>query len=127
MALITNENSDFYDDGNGIVKKFKSVEGVPTHLQSQIIRLYVPKLLDGYCMLSDMDMIPLSSDYFIVNSKDIKSEDIIVFSSDNKESLKENMYPMCYILAHSKIFNIFSSDMSWEEFCTMINELNFKV
>lgn len=116
LALMSNEESDLYDDGNGLVKNFKLIDGVDLRTQSQIVRLYLPKLLDGYCLISDIDMIPLQTQYFVEPSLDIQNDEFIVYSSDNPECLAENMYPMCYILSHSKNFEIFHGNLSWEGF-----------
>lgn len=123
MALITDEDSDFYDDGNGLVKKFKKVDGVSIPLQTQISRLFIPKYLNGYCLISDIDMIPLSGEYFEKNSLGIDESNFVIYSSDNPESLNEKMYPMCYVLSHSKNFEIFHSNDSFEEFTNTINNL----
>ena len=65
LGLICDEDSDLYDDWCGLVKRFKAVEGINTGLQSQIVRLFMPKFLEGNILLSDIDMAPLSKDYFI--------------------------------------------------------------
>jgi hypothetical protein len=116
LGLITDEDSDFFDDGNGLVKKFKSNEHISTQIQSQIVRLYLPKLLDGFCLISDIDMIPLQKNYFIEPSLVLRDEEIVVYSADNPECLSENMYPMCYILSHSKNFSIFHKNLNWFDF-----------
>jgi hypothetical protein len=126
LVLITDEESDFYDDGNGLVKKIKITGEVNSQIQTQIVRLYIPKLLNGYCLISDIDMIPLQKKYFIEPSLDITEDDIVVYSSDNPECLNENMYPMCYILSHSKNFDIFHKNLSWVDFIkNEISKLNY--
>lgn len=123
LALMDNEDSDLYEDEYGIVKKFKIVDGISIVLQSQISRLFIPKYLNGYCLISDIDMIPLSGEYFEKNSLGIDESNFVVYSSDNPESLSEKMYPMCYILGHSKNFEIFHSNDSFENFTKRIHDL----
>ena len=123
LALMDNEDSDLYEDEYGIVKKFKIVDGISIVLQSQISRLFIPKYLNGYCLISDIDMIPLSGEYFEKNSLGIDESNFVVYSSDNPESLSEKMFPMCYILSHSKNFEIFHSNSSFENFTNSIHDL----
>jgi|688.fasta_scaffold18544_8 hypothetical protein len=123
LALMDDEESDFYEYEYGLVKKFKIVDGVSIVMQSQISRLFIPKYLNGYCLISDIDMIPLSGEYFEKNSLGIDESNFVIYSSDNPESLAEKMYPMCYILSHSKNFEIFHSNSSFEEFVNNINNL----
>jgi hypothetical protein len=122
LGLICDEDSDLYEDDYGLVKKFKRINGITDSLQSQIIRIFLPTLLDGYCLISDIDMIPLSVEYFSVNSENGNKDNIIIYSSDNPECLENNMYPMCYISSHSDLFKtIFTKGESWDTFCNRIN------
>ena len=117
LGLICDEDSEIYEDKYGLVKKFKQVKGVDTALQSQIVRLYLPKFLDGKCLISDIDMIPLSPKYFQENLSKVNNENVVIYSSDNLGCIQNNMYPMCYISAHSNTFkNVLSLDISWNEF-----------
>ncbi len=125
LGLICDEDSDLYEDKHGLVKKFKRIEGVNDAIQSQIVRLFLPKFLNGSCLMSDIDMIPLSVDYFKSNSEKLNDGNVIIFSSDNPECLRGNMYPMCYVLSNSNIFSkIFELDVSWFEFVEKQNNRN---
>lgn len=124
LGLICDEDSDFIKTDYGIVKKFKKIENIDCGLQSQIIRLYLPKFLDGYCLISDIDMAPLSVDYFSTNSQKINENNIIIYSSDNPECIQNAMYPMCYILAHTNTYKkIFDLNLNWNEFCFLLLSL----
>lgn len=92
---------------------FKPLLGIPTAFQAQCVRLLYPCLFkeDEVVIVSDMDIIPLSSSYF----KDtIKNED------DNKFIVLRNVieeykqYPICYCIASTttwkSIFKIESMD-----------------
>lgn len=125
MASIDEEESDFYSSEYGIVKKFKRIDGISTAFQSQVVRLFLPKLLEGYCLISDVDMIPLSKNYFESNSEFLTESNFLVFSSDCPETLSANQYPMCYIAGHSDTFyKIFDLQMEWEEFCWFLYKRN---
>jgi hypothetical protein len=126
LGLICDENSDLYESEFGLIKKFKKIQNVDVSLQSQIVRLFLPKFLNGKCLISDIDMIPLSKKYFEENSRNLNDENIIVYSSDNPECLLNNMYPMCYVSAHSKIFkHLFELEKyDWSDFTLTMKNRN---
>jgi hypothetical protein len=125
LGLICDEDSEMYSDEYGIIKKFKKIDNVDVGLQSQIVRLFLPKFLNGSCLISDIDMMPLSVDYFNKNSEELNYENIVIYSSDNPECLREKMYPMCYILSHSEVFKkIFKLDVDWTFFTEELKNRN---
>ena len=64
FLFITNKD-EVIDHGEYIVHKVKSIEGVDTGLQSQIIRMYSTKFYpNDVCITSDIDMLPLGKSYF---------------------------------------------------------------
>ena len=127
LGLICDEDSDFYEDDYGIIKKFKKIENIDIGLQTQIVRLYLPKLLTGNCLISDIDMMPLSVDYFSNNLKLLTNNNIILYSSDNPECLQENIFPMCYILGTTEVYKqIFDLELSWQDFTELLNSRNEK-
>lgn len=117
LGLICDEDSELYEDNFGMVKKFKKSELHNSGNQSQVVRMYLSKFLDGNCIISDIDMIPLSKKYFINDLEKFDENDIIVMSSHHPQTVNTNQYPMCYIVGNSKKFNkIFKTDVSWDEF-----------
>jgi hypothetical protein len=126
LGLICNEDSDIYEDEYGLIKKFKSIEGINPGLQSQIIRLYLPKLLQGTCLLSDIDMMPLSRAYFIDNLLPIGNESLAILSADNPECLKDNQFPICYVAGNAEVYqNVFNlTNTTWEEFARLLHNRN---
>jgi hypothetical protein len=122
LGLICEEDSDLFSDEFGLIKKFKKIKGIHVGLQTQIVRLFLPKFLNGNCLISDIDMLPLSLDYFKSNFEKLNGNNILVYSSDNPECLKEKMFPMCYISSHSNIFSkIFNLDSNWVDFVINLN------
>jgi len=122
LGLISNKDSDLNQDDYGLIKKFKKIDSLSVGLQSQCIRLYLPKFLNGNCLISDIDMLPLSVEYFTKTSEELDEDNVIVHSSDNKECVISKMYPMCYVSAHSKTFqNIFDLSKDWITFITELN------
>ena len=125
LGLICDEDSDFIQDEYGLIKKFKSIDAIDTGLQSQIIRFYLPTLLDDICITSDIDMLPLSKKYFIENTKDLNENNFYVMTSDNPECLTNKEYQMCYNIAKPDAFsNILRIEKSWEEFVKRLSNLN---
>lgn len=125
LGLVCDEDSEIYEDQFGLIKKFKKVEGVDIGLQSQIVRFYLANFLEGNCLISDIDMLPLSKNYFEGTCSRLNSENIVIHSSDNPECLRKNMYPMCYVAAKSQVFkNVFDLNLSWEEFCNLLHNRN---
>jgi hypothetical protein len=87
-----------YDHGK--VLYFQSIEEWDIVQQSQCIRFWAAKVLDAPFIISDMDMLPISKDYYLKNSESIGDKGIISYSSDviKYRWYKTNpQYPMCYI------------------------------
>ena len=69
----TNEHSD--------AKYFHIPEVNPVFV-SQTLRLLAPSLYkDDICIISDMDMIPLSKDYFVNKLKNYEDDKFVIFCS----------------------------------------------
>jgi hypothetical protein len=102
LGLVGNEESDLYDDGNGLVIKIKINESQDSALSSQIVRMFITKYLDGACIISDIDMIPLSKKYFIDEFDRYSKDDIIILSSHHPQTLRINQYPMCYVVGEGE-------------------------
>ena len=126
LGLICDEDSDFFEDEYGLVKKFKMIEGIDVGLQSQIIRLYLTKLLKGTIIISDIDMVPLSKPYFIDQVGGFDEDKIYVMSSDHQECNLNREIPMCYNIADSQMFSdMLGVNNSWVEFATELSNLGF--
>lgn len=121
LGLISDEESEMYDDGNGLVIKLKSIEGYDNGLLSQLVRLYLPKYLNGNCIVSDIDMIPLSKKYFINDLEEYSNDDFLIMSSHHPQVINQNQYPMCYIAGNDVIFKkLFTLNDDWESFIKKI-------
>lgn len=105
-------------------EQFPLIPGVESSLQSQIVRLYAPKLFpDRIVLTTDIDMLPFDQNYFL--SKLPKSDsEIVIYSSDAHGGER---YPMCYLSSYGKVFSSISleyEDETWEEFVLRLNSLN---
>lgn len=75
--------------------------------QSQSIRFWAAKLLDAPFIISDMDMLPISKDYYEKGVSNIGDKGIVSYSSDiiNYRWYKTNpQYPMCYLAGDPNSF-----------------------
>jgi hypothetical protein len=117
LGLICDEDSDLISDEYGIIKKIKTSKLTDEGTQSQIVRMYLSKFLSGNCIISDIDMIPLSRQYFIDNLIEYSNDDVLVMSSHHYQTINTKQYPMCYVVGNSKNFNnIFKTETNWDEF-----------
>jgi hypothetical protein len=102
-----------YNDEHGLVIEMPLVPGIKPSFQSQVVRNWAWKLLDGNLILSDIDMLPVSREYFHGNAEPHSEEKIVVYCSD---AYQENEYPMCYILANSEVIKPLIEQETWPEF-----------
>ena len=133
LFLICDEDSDFYNDGNGIVKKIKKTKNVNTGLLACIVRMYGTKYFpDDVCLTCDLDMLMINKNYFINQVKKYDNNSLVIYSSDaydlnRPESVElfnnepfpftQEMYNYPYNAAKGKIFNkILDTDCTFEEF-----------
>jgi hypothetical protein len=126
LGLVGNEDGGLYDDGNGLVLKVKLDETHDSALSSQIVRMYATKYFDDNCIISDIDMIPISKKYFIDQFEEFTNDDILVMSSHHPQMVKINQYPMCYVVGQGKkLSKIFDCNTSWPEFYQKIPKLGW--
>ena len=117
LFKITDEESDFYDDGNGLVKNInkESCSGIITSFLSPVIRMYGTKYFpDEVCITGDIDMIMINKNYFIDNVSNFSNDDLVLFDAGaydpnreecNDESLfAGERYPICYAAAKGSTF-----------------------
>ena len=141
LFKINNEESDFYHDGNGLVKNIKSVEGIHSAIQACTVRMFGTKYFpEDVCVCGDLDMLMINKNYFIDQLKHYSDDDFIIMSSDaydlsRPESnelfqeqplpFKQEMYGYVYNVAKGKTFTkILNSDCTFDEF--MIRHSNHK-
>lgn len=128
---ITDEDSDFYDDEFGLIKKIKKLPEYPTGYQSQIYRMFGTKyFLDEVCIISDIDMLITNKSYIEDQVKEFSEDDFVVYISDAYSSKREEcvgLYSeprvsMCYNAAKGRTFNeIINTDRSFEEFISDVS------
>jgi predicted O-methyltransferase YrrM len=139
LFLICDEDSDFYNDGHGLVKKIKKVKNnqngnvVHSGLLACIVRMYGTKYFpDEVCITCDLDMLMINKDYFVNQVEKYENDSLVIYSSDaydlNRPEAVElfknqpfpftqEMYNYPYNAAKGKVFNqILNTDCTFEEF-----------
>jgi hypothetical protein len=135
LFYITDEESDFYNDKWGIVKKIKALPNINNGFQSQIFRMFGTKYFQQEtCLISDIDMLLFDKNYINSPLKNYDSNDLVIYCSDgydvNREECSgiygENRYPICYNLGTGEVFNkILNTNRSFEEYCLNIINSGF--
>lgn len=123
---ITEEDSEFFEDEFGIIKKVKRIPNCRTSIQAQFYRIYgTSYFFNETCLISDVDMITPNKEYFVNQVKKFNEDSFVVYSSDvYNEKLPfvnrmfyKNRLPICYYLAKGKIFQeIFEIDSDFSVF-----------
>lgn len=106
LYLITDKKSKITD-----AKSF-NIPSINSVFLSQTLRLLAPSLYkNDTCIISDMDMIPLSREYFVNQLKDIDEDKFVIFRSGSTSS---DMLPICWNAGKgstwSKIFKVSNTE-----------------
>lgn len=81
---------------------FKSIPNINTCYIAQIIRLLYPCMIPNKnILITDMDIIPISHDYFINSVQSISDDKFITYSD---RYIDKKMFAICYNLANSNIW-----------------------
>jgi len=109
LALIAPADVEI-DESLGDVIRFEPIEGISTALQAQVIRLLLPILFkDEVCIISDIDMIPLSKSFYVNTIAEIPDDCFVVYKSSALPQYKQ--YAMCYNAAKGSVYGeIFGID-----------------
>jgi hypothetical protein len=139
LFYICDEDSDFYNDGHGLVKKIKKVRinqngnVINTGLLACIVRMYGTRYFpDEVCITCDLDMLMINKDYFVSQIEKYDSDSLVIYSSDaydlNRPEAVElfknqpfpftqEMYNYPYNAAKGKVFDqILDTNCTFEEF-----------
>lgn len=91
---------------------FKPIPNINTSYIAQVIRILYPCLIpDKNILITDVDIIPISHNYFINSITDISDNKFITYTN---RYIKQKIFAICYNLANTntwkKIFKINSLD-----------------
>lgn len=102
LALIAEDDVDI-DTSLGDIIRIKPIPNIPTSLQAQVIRLFLPAYFENeVCLISDIDMLPLNKDYFIDSIKNIPENKFVVYR--NMAYGNMSRFPMCYNAGKGSLF-----------------------
>jgi len=133
LFYICEEDSDFYYDNYGLVKKIKKIDNINTGLLACIVRMYGSKYFpDEVCLTCDLDMLMINKKYFVDQIEKYNDDSLVIYSSDaydlNRDEVIElfqnenfpflqEMYNYPYNAAKGKTFNkILDTECSFEDF-----------
>jgi hypothetical protein len=131
---ITDDETDFYEDEYGIVKKLKKLENHNTGYQSQIIRMWGTKYFsEEVCLISDIDMIMFNKEYFVEQISGFSNDDLIIYCSDAYDTSRpecvgiySNRYVMSYNAATGKNFDsILGTACTFQEYADKLSSFGF--
>ena len=119
LVFIGDETTPI-DETYGKVIRMKPIPDVPMYLQCQWVRFWIPSQFpDKTCLLSDIDMFPISRQYFLDQVKDIP-EDKYVHLNPNHQFI-----PVCYHLAKGKTFtHVLGLHPNWEDSVQLLYSKN---
>lgn len=123
ILYYIDENHDVkIDETHGIVKRLKPVKNVPIYLQCLWVRYWsFSEHSNDVCIISDIDMFPLSQEYFIDSISHIK--DKYVHLNPCLDSY--GTLPSCYHISKGSLFSeILSLDSSFDVSVKALNDLN---
>lgn len=107
LALIASPEI-VVDESVGDVIRFNPIPGVPTWQQAQMIRMLLPALFkEDVCIISDIDMLPMSKKYFTDPIKNIATNRLVTYHDGMYGPLINGVprgIPMCYVVAQGKTF-----------------------
>lgn len=114
FVIITNDGTGYIESSDAIKIYFRPIEGIKISFQALNARIWAWKELEGNCILSDIDMMPLSSEYFNGIAKQFEEHQIVSYCDDAIE--KFGQIASCYILANSSVMGNLIKEKTWEDF-----------
>lgn len=117
ILLYIDENHDIpIDETFGKVIKMKPIPNVPQYLQCLWVRYWWPSQVpDKVCMISDIDMFPVSKHYFVDQIASIPDTKYVHLNPTH------NFLPSCYHIAKGALFKqVLDLELSWDESVTAL-------
>lgn len=103
LILIADESVQV-DETLGDVIRLKPIEGVSTATYAQCVRLLAPAYYENeVCIISDIDMLPISREYFCDSIKDFSDSTFVVYR-DKAYGENSKRFPMCYNAGKGRLF-----------------------
>ncbi|MBI2742465.1 MAG: hypothetical protein HYX48_00915 [Chlamydiales bacterium] len=123
LALIAYEGCPI-DTSIGDVIRFDPIPGVSEALQAQVVRLLLPALFpDDGCIISDIDMLPLSKTYFVEGAASCPDDTFLVYRNKAPGYAHGGKYPMCYLAGKGRVFGSIFGISTYDQIGDMIRLL----
>lgn len=124
LVLISDTKNTENFDSDGILYVQK-IDSVPIHLQAQLARIYYTKYFPNeVCLISDIDMFPVSSDFFNVQKIESNCDENTFFHL-NPETREFGQFPLCYYCGYGSLYEKLFLNLSWKEFLHEIVNKDF--
>ncbi len=125
LVYIDNVDLDLSTEFGQVIK-IKPIANIPINVQNQIVRFWIPILFpDQVCIISDIDMYPLSSNYFLNSVKNLSDYD---YAHLNPCIDTYGRLPACYHVARGETLKeIFDLDSEWESFLVKVLNYSFSL
>jgi len=116
------DRDEVIENEYGVIHRIKALDFVSTGFQSQVVRLFSSKFIQGNLLMSDIDMLPINVDYYQQYVGELTDENVIIYSGQPYGNVP--YYPMCYILSHSDNFRKYLDidDINFSEYCKMLSD-----
>lgn len=114
VLVIISDRDERIEENGTIVIYMKKLPQFTEVFQSMVSRIWAWNLVDGNCIISDIDMMILSGKYFTENAEIFDEETLVSYSSDAKERFGQ--IASCYMLANSKLMKPIIGHDNWQDF-----------
>jgi hypothetical protein len=123
LFLVHSDKSVKVSEEYGKVIYFEPIRDIPLHIQAQCSRYWLPVTdLNATWMTSDIDMLPISKQYFIDNLRHIPDDKFV-----NMNARGVGIFPCCYNVAKGSTFKeILDLPDSYEEYLKQTRWWEFK-
>ncbi len=120
LALIADEDCKI-DESLGDIIRFSPIPDVSESLQAQVTRLFLPCLFpDDGCLISDIDMLPISRSYFVDWAEDCPDDGLLIYKDG--ATYWENRFPMCYVAGKGSCFISLFGVTNLEEMAALVQD-----
>ena len=125
LFYISDNENKFLSEESGKIIRIPKVKNIPVHLQAQTARIYYTNMFkDDICLLSDIDIIPISKAFFNIEEifKKVNNDEFYHLNPIKREF---GQFPMCYYVAHGRTYEKMFKNYTWEQFLNKIIDYDF--